>query len=145
MTKIPKIVNLKRRKLEDQRWGRHNIWPNTESKCAQHDLGTQELYLTSGTGSFQSELVLGANSAASPTTPRGSFTPRCFNTPRMPGAWSHQNLRILETALLPGTLTHPGSQNHRITGSQRQLELWGVLTQPGSQEGQAPVRYSKGR
>jgi hypothetical protein len=78
-----------------------------------------------------------------------------------------------DEAPLPGTLTCPGSQSHRIlvtpgtqghrgswtprssdipriTGSQdhkvtEMSELWGVLTQPGSVEEQALDRYSRGR
>jgi hypothetical protein len=47
--------------------------------------------------------------------------------PRIPGAWSHQDLKVLKAAWLPGAPTHSGSQNPRITGSQRQLdseEFW---------------------
>jgi hypothetical protein len=33
--------------------------------------------------------------------------------PRIPGAWSHQDLRVPEAARLPGALTDPGSQDHR--------------------------------
>jgi len=104
------------------------------------------------------EQTLGTNSSASPITPRGRVTPRHSNMPRIPAS---QDLGI------------PGSQglgHTRISGSQRQLDfqelchildlrtigswnhriietagLLGVLTQPGTQEGQAPVRYSKGR
>jgi hypothetical protein len=63
---------------------------------------------------------------------------------RIPGAWTHQDLRAPETALHPA-LTHLRSQDPRITGSQRQVDSEGGLTQPESQEGQAPVRYSKSR
>ena len=75
------------------------------------------------------EQTLGTNSTASPTTPRRSSTPRHSNLPRIigsqdhriKGAWSHQDLRVPEATWLQGALTHPGSQDHRITGSQRQL------------------------
>ena len=78
------------------------------------------------------EQTLGVNSAASPTTPRGSLTPRRSNTPRItgsqdpriPGAWSHQDLRLLEAALLPGALIHLGSQDHRIPESQGHRDSW---------------------
>jgi hypothetical protein len=44
------------------------------------------------------EKTLGANSTATSTTPRGSSNPRCSNTPRIPRAWSHQDLRVPEAA-----------------------------------------------
>lgn len=77
------------------------------------------------------EQTLGANSAASPTTPRHSSTPRCFNMPRIRGlqdhrSLAHQDLNVSKEAWLPGARTHPGSQDCRIpefTGSQRQLDL----------------------
>jgi hypothetical protein len=55
------------------------------------------------------EQMLGMNSTASPITPRGSSTPRSSNTLRIPGAWSHQDLRTPEAAWLPGALTQPAS------------------------------------
>jgi hypothetical protein len=60
------------------------------------------------------EQTLGANSPASPTTPRGRSIPRHCNTPRIPGVWLHQKLKVPKTAWLPGAQTHPASQDHRI-------------------------------
>jgi hypothetical protein len=56
-------------------------------------------------------------------------TPRIlgFQDPRIPGAWSHQDLRVSEKVRLPRILTHPESQVHRIL-----------------EEGQAPIRYIEG-
>jgi hypothetical protein len=59
--------------------------------------------------------------------------------PRIPGAWSHQDLRVPEAARLPGALTDPGSQGHRMPEI---AELLGVLPQPRSKVEQAPGRYS---
>jgi hypothetical protein len=75
---------------------------------------------------------LDANSAVSPTAPRGGSNPRHFNTaritgsqePRIPRAWSHQDLRVPEAAWLPGTLTHPESLDHRIPESQDHRDSW---------------------
>jgi hypothetical protein len=49
------------------------------------------------------EQTTGTKSAARPTTPGGSSTPRRSNTPgsedhRSPGAWSHQNLKVPKAA-----------------------------------------------
>ena len=43
-------------------------------------------------------LALGANSATSPTAPGEGSNPRCSNTARIPGAWSHQDLSVPEAA-----------------------------------------------
>jgi hypothetical protein len=56
-----------------------------------------------------------------PTVPRGDATSRCCNIPRIlgfqytriPGAWSHEDLRVSEEAWFPRTLTNPESQVHR--------------------------------
>jgi hypothetical protein len=80
------------------------------------------LILPSGLHQF----MLGMNSAASPRALREGSTRRCSSTlritglqdPRIPGAWSQQDLRVPEAAWLPGTLTHPESQDHRILESQ---------------------------
>jgi hypothetical protein len=61
------------------------------------------------------EQTLGANSVASLTTPRKSSTPRHSNTPRITGFRELGHTRI------------SGSQDPRVTGSQRQLnseEFW---------------------
>jgi hypothetical protein len=44
--------------------------------------------------------------------------------PRIPGVWSHQDLEVSKAALLPGALTHPGSQDHRIPESQDPRDSW---------------------
>ena len=67
---------------------------------------------------------LGANSAASPTASKGGSTPRHSSTPRIPGAWSHQDLRVSEAAWHPGTLAHSESQDHRILESQDSRDSW---------------------
>jgi hypothetical protein len=79
--------------------------------------------------------TLDLNTQDSPTVPRGDTTSRCFNTPRIlefqdpriPEAWSHQDLRGSLTAKNSDTLRISGSQDPRITGSQRNLdseEFW---------------------
>jgi hypothetical protein len=45
-----------------------------------------------------------------------------FQDLRIPGAWSHQDLWVSEKTWLPGTLTHPQSQDHRIPESQDHRE-----------------------
>jgi hypothetical protein len=43
---------------------------------------------------------------------------------RIPGAWSQQDLKVPEAAWLPGSLIHPGSQDHRIHKSQDHRDSW---------------------
>ena len=75
------------------------------------------------------EQTLGTNSAAIPTTHRGSSTPRSSNMPRIKG---YQDPRSLVTPVSQGlrgnliprssdTLRISGSKNHRIIGSERLL------------------------
>jgi hypothetical protein len=52
---------------------------------------------------------------------------------KISGVWSQEDFKILEAAWLPGALKHPGSQDLKITGSQKHrltetAGLWGVLT-----------------
>jgi hypothetical protein len=62
------------------------------------------------------------NSVDSPTVPERYITDRGTNTHRIlgskdyriPGAWSHQDIKMSEDAWLPITQTHPGPQHHRI-------------------------------
>ena len=76
--------------------------------------------------------TLVSNSADSPMVPRGVTTSRCCNTPRIlgfqdpriPGAWSHQDLRVTEEAWLLRTLTHLECQVYRILESQDHRESW---------------------
>lgn len=87
---------------------------------------------------------------ASTTTPSKSSTPRCSNMSRSTGSQDlgytriSESQRHLDSHELWQTqdLRITGSQNHRTTET---VENWGIVTQPGSQEGQVPVRYSKGR
>jgi hypothetical protein len=65
--------------------------------------------------------------------------------PRIHGAWPIQDLRVSEATWLPGTMTHPESQDHGILESQDNRDNWTPRTQLGSHVWQAPVRYSKGR
>jgi hypothetical protein len=75
--------------------------------------------------------TLVSNSVESPMAPRRGSTSRRSNMPRIlgsqdprvPGAWSHQDLRVSEEARLPRTLTHSESQDHRIPESQHR-ESW---------------------
>ena len=104
------------------------------------------------------EHTLGTSSTHSPTTPRGSFTPRYSNTPRNTGALpcpGSQDHRILVTPEFQdprGNLTHElwHTKDLRITRSQNlrileTTELWGVLTQRVSQERQVSVTDTEGR
>jgi hypothetical protein len=89
--------------------------------------GTQETCPTRGSGYFWPLVVyLGFKHSRQPVSPQGGTTSRGCNTPRIlgfqdtsiPGAWSHQDLRVSEEAWLPRTLTHPESQHHRIMEAQ---------------------------
>jgi hypothetical protein len=66
----------------------HNICSNTGSNWDQWDPGTQEPHQVPSCLGQCPEQTLGANSTASPTTPRESSTPRHSNILR-----SHQDLR----------------------------------------------------
>jgi hypothetical protein len=71
--------------------------------------------------------------------PRGDTTSRHCNTarilgfqdPRITGAWSHQDIRVSEEALLPKILTYPESEDHRFIESQDHRESW-TLRSPES-------------
>ena len=77
------------------------------------------------------EQTLGMNSTASPTTPRGSVTPRHSNKPRSPGAQDTRSLRTPgsqgpRSSLTPRSFDTPrisGSQDPRITGQNRKLDF----------------------
>ena len=118
------------------------------------------LILPSGLHQF----MLGMNSAASPRALREGSTRRCSSTlritglqdPRIPGAWSHQELRVSEEAWLLRTLTHPESQVHRIPESQDPRESWtlrspestGITGRTGSNQiywGQQALEIIRGR
>jgi hypothetical protein len=131
--------------------------PNTGRNWDKQDTGTQELQQTRGTCSFwcvwacalhrpwaQTLQPVPQHPEAAPLL--GALTSPGSEDPRIPGAWSHQDLKAF---WLPGARRHPGFQDLRIQESQdhRQINSRppGVLTQPGSQEGQAPVRHSQGR
>jgi hypothetical protein len=60
------------------------------------------------------------------TTSRHSNTPMILGSedPKIPEAWSNQDLRISGEAWLPRTLTYPQSQHHRIPESQNHKESW---------------------
>jgi hypothetical protein len=65
--------------------------------------------------------------ATSATTPRGSSTLRCSNNPRITRSQELGHARISgsRSSLTPrssDTVRISGSQDHRITGSQRQLD-----------------------
>ena len=67
---------------------------------------------------------MGANSTASPTAPRGSSTPGHTNTPRIPGSLVTPGSQGPRGSLTPKSSDTPkisGSQDAKITGSQRQL------------------------
>ena len=123
-----KTFNLRIKNWQDQRWGGHNICPNTGSNWDQRDPGTQELYPTTGTGSFQSEPMpwadLGLELHSQSHNTQGSSTPRCSNTSRIPGAQDPGSLVIPGSQGPRGSLTPRSSDNTqdpRIPESQRQL------------------------
>ena len=66
---------------------------------------------------------MGTNAAVSPTTPKGIFTPRCSNTPKIRGSQDPRSMvtpeseRKLDSQELGHTqdLRITESQNHRIT------------------------------
>ena len=139
---------------QDHWWVEYNICFNTiGSAWSQQEQGHRSPPLPQPvvrvpSGKLWTTLVW--NSAVSSMVPRGDTTSRHSNKPRIvgpqdarglvtPGSqrnldcqeiWHTQNLKI------------KGSRNDRIT---KNADIWGVLTLPGLQEGQAPIRYTKGR
>jgi hypothetical protein len=59
------------------------------------------------------EQIFCTSSTPSPTTPRGSLSPRWLTRPRIP-----------EVNWLPGALTYPGFQDHMILESQDHKDSW---------------------
>jgi hypothetical protein len=122
---------------QDQRWGGEEDTtsvPNTGSNWYWWDSGMQELYQTSGPSFFQSVWARALSRPwaqtlePAPQHPEtaplpGALTCPESEDPRIPGVWSHQDLRIPEAAWLPGARAYTGSQDPRIPGSQRQLDL----------------------
>ena len=104
--------------------------PITGSNWGQWDPGTQELHQTSSLQSVwagtlnrpwaQTLHPAPQHSEAAPL--QGALSRSGSEDPRIPRTWSHQDLRVPKAACLLGVRTHPGSQDLRITGSQRQLD-----------------------
>ena len=100
---------------------------------------TQEPCITQQAPSGRCWYTVVSNTADSPTIPRGDTTFRHRNTPRIlgfpntriPGAWSHQDLRVSVEVWVPGTLKHPEFQVHRIPESKDHRETW-TLRSPES-------------
>jgi hypothetical protein len=91
--------------------GTQHLFQHNRKCLGPEGVGKQETCPTSGSGSFQSELVyFGSKLSTSPMVPRGGTTSRCSNMPRIIGS---QDPWI------------PGSQEFghtRISGSQKKLD-----------------------